>query len=82
LKEFSDPNATITVKDCRKKLKFLEGTLFESLRFPPVAFGPIPRIVPSGGATIDGYFIPENLGIALRFKDFLLTFILLDRNFV
>ncbi|KXN66691.1 cytochrome P450, partial [Conidiobolus coronatus NRRL 28638] len=64
LKEFPDPNAKITVEDCRKRLSFLEATLFESLRYYPVAFGPIPRIVPSGGVTIDGRFIPEDTVIA------------------
>jgi cytochrome P450 len=80
LKEFPDPNAIITVEDCRKKLTFLEATIYESLRFYPVAFGPIPRIVPPGGVTIDGRFIPEDVSITLYSKCLILILILLDRN--
>jgi cytochrome P450 len=67
LKEFPDPNAIITAEDCRKRLPLLEAALLESLRFRPVAFGPIPRIVPCEGATIDGHFIPEGVSISVLF---------------
>ncbi|KXN65031.1 cytochrome P450 [Conidiobolus coronatus NRRL 28638] len=66
LKEFPNPDAKITVEDCRKRLPLLEATILESFRFRPVAFGPITRIVPAGGVTIDGHFIPEGTLIALN----------------
>jgi cytochrome P450 len=61
LKEFPDSDARISVEDCRKRLPLLEAAILESFRFHPVAFGPIPRLVPDGGVTIDGHFIPEGV---------------------
>lgn len=43
------------------QLKYLNAVITESLRmFPPFA-GASPRVVPTGGATIDGNFIPGNV---------------------
>jgi cytochrome P450 len=63
LQEFPNHDAKITVEDCRKRLPLLEATILESFRFHPVAFGPAPRIVPAGGVTIGGYFIPEGVSL-------------------
>ena len=42
------------------KLPYLSAVIEESLRlYPPVAAG-LRRIVPKGGAIIDGHFVPEN----------------------
>ncbi|KAI1293198.1 benzoate 4-monooxygenase cytochrome P450 [Xylaria venustula] len=41
-------------------LKYLKAVISEGLRiFPPVPFA-LPRVVPSGGDTVDGYFLPAN----------------------
>jgi cytochrome P450 len=45
------------------QLKYLNAVITESLRmFPPFA-GASPRVVPKGGATIAGEFVPENVGL-------------------
>lgn len=40
---------------------YLNAALEESLRIYPPAPGTLPRIVPKGGAFIDGEFIPEGV---------------------
>jgi cytochrome P450 len=43
-------------------LKYMLACLNETFRmYPPVAFG-LPRVVPSGGATVAGSYVPENVG--------------------
>jgi len=44
-------------------LKYLNAVLLESLRiYPPLPFA-LPRIVPEGGSTVDGYRLPANVSI-------------------
>jgi cytochrome P450 len=44
-------------------LKFLNAVINESLRiFPPVAWSPS-RIVPPGGDTVDGHFLPAGVSL-------------------
>jgi cytochrome P450 len=70
LKEFPDPNAKITVEECRTKLTLLEASLLESMRYRPIAFGLIPRVVPKGGIMVDGHYIPEDVSYVVYFKLF------------
>lgn len=43
------------------KLPFLAAVIEETLRmYPPVAAG-LRRVIPKGGATIDKYFVPEDV---------------------
>lgn len=42
-------------------LRYLHAVCLEALRlFPPLPLG-LPRVVPAGGDTIDGYFVPEGV---------------------
>lgn len=44
-------------------MPYLAAVIEETLRlYPPVAAG-LRRIVPKGGATIDEYFVPENVSL-------------------
>ncbi|KAE8552784.1 hypothetical protein TMatcc_007829 [Talaromyces marneffei ATCC 18224] len=43
---------------------YLNAALEESLRIYPPAPGTLPRIVPKGGAFIDGEFIPEGVSVS------------------
>ncbi|KAF6832491.1 cytochrome p450 [Colletotrichum plurivorum] len=48
------------------KLPFMLACIEEGLRmYPPVPTG-LPRVVPEGGATISGHFIPENTVVAIH----------------
>ncbi|KAE8363758.1 cytochrome P450 [Aspergillus caelatus] len=45
-------------------LSYLNAVLKESLRlYPPVAAS-LPRLVPEGGCTIEGHFVPENVTVS------------------
>ncbi|KAI1073419.1 cytochrome P450 [Whalleya microplaca] len=50
--DFSDDNL--------KALPYLAQTIDETLRLYSVVPSGLPRVVPEGGATLGGYFIPEN----------------------
>lgn len=44
-------------------LRYLQAVCLEALRiFPPLPLG-LPRVVPEGGDTVDGYHIPERVSI-------------------
>ncbi|CAI7598546.1 unnamed protein product [Penicillium glandicola] len=47
------------------QLTYLNAALEESLRLYPPVPGIIPRVVPKGGALIDGKFIPENVSVSV-----------------
>ncbi|KAI6343283.1 hypothetical protein MCOR25_011149 [Pyricularia grisea] len=48
-----------------RKLSYLEATIHEALRLYPPSPASQQRVVPRGGATIDGYFVPEGTTIAV-----------------
>ena len=55
---FEEINSTSTAI-----LKYLHAVCQEALRiFPPLPLG-LPRVVPKGGDTVDGHFIPEDVGL-------------------
>lgn len=48
-----------------KNLRYLEATLNEAIRLFPPSAASQQRIVPAGGATIDGYFVPAGKTVAV-----------------
>lgn len=53
---------TVSLADCRAgMLPFFDAVIKETMRLMPVAAGSLERVVPSGGRTIDGYFLPEGV---------------------
>ncbi|KAI8318920.1 cytochrome P450 [Martensiomyces pterosporus] len=48
----------ITFDEAKEKLPYLEACIYEALRIRPVT-APLPRVVPPGGVTLQGHFIPE-----------------------
>lgn len=52
-KAYEDIDATSTTP-----LKYLKAVAQEAMRvYPPLPFA-LPRVVPEGGATVDGHFLP------------------------
>ncbi|KXN74691.1 cytochrome P450, partial [Conidiobolus coronatus NRRL 28638] len=60
LDEFPNFNEPISVEKAKSNLKYFEATLLESMRIYPVAPGGLPRVVPEGGVTIAGHYLPAN----------------------
>lgn len=57
-KSYDEIDGTSTVS-----LKYLHAVALEGMRiYPPLPLG-LPRIVPTGGDTVDGYFIPEGVSV-------------------
>lgn len=48
-----------------KNLRYLEATIHEALRLFPPSPASQQRIVPRGGATIGGYYVPEGMTVAV-----------------
>lgn len=42
-------------------LPYLNAVIEETLRVYPPVVTHVPRVVPKGGATVDGHFLPENV---------------------
>ncbi|KAI8318068.1 cytochrome P450 [Martensiomyces pterosporus] len=53
-----DKDHLITFDEIKERLPYLEACVYESMRIRPVTPF-LPRIVPPGGVTLQGHFIPE-----------------------
>ncbi|KAL2864094.1 cytochrome P450 monooxygenase helB4 [Aspergillus lucknowensis] len=56
----------ITFAECREKLAYLEACIYETLRYSPITSGFMPRISPSAGITLQGYYIPPGVEVAIN----------------
>jgi cytochrome P450 len=59
---FPDKNIKINYDMC-KDLPYLTAVIHESLRAKSPSSSILPRVVPKGGATICGYFLPEGVSL-------------------
>ncbi|KXN74682.1 cytochrome P450 [Conidiobolus coronatus NRRL 28638] len=59
LEKFPNFNEPVSSEKAKNSLKYLEAALLESMRMHPVASGGIPRVVPEGGITANGHFLPH-----------------------
>ncbi|KAI8321111.1 cytochrome P450 [Martensiomyces pterosporus] len=55
----------ITYAEGREKLPYLEACIYESLRIRGVSAIMMPRVVPKGGATFQGHFLPEGTQVGI-----------------
>ncbi|ORX67689.1 putative cytochrome P450 monooxygenase [Linderina pennispora] len=60
------PDHLIGYSEGRSRLPYIEACIYESLRICAVSGFLLPRVVPPGGATFQGYFIPAGMTIALN----------------
>lgn len=52
---------SLRLGDLQRELPYLQACLDEAMRLHSAIGVMLPRTVPSGGTTIDGYFIPEGV---------------------
>ncbi|ORX70749.1 cytochrome P450 [Linderina pennispora] len=57
----------IRYNEGRQSLPYLEAVLYESMRVRPVVSAQVPRVVPKGGITLQGHFIPEGSIVSANF---------------
>ncbi|KAJ1643649.1 hypothetical protein LPJ64_004601 [Coemansia asiatica] len=59
-------NHTITYNEAKMHLQYIEAFIYETLRIHAVSGIPLPRVVPQGGVTLQGHFLPEGTTIAVN----------------
>ncbi|KAJ2086511.1 hypothetical protein IW138_005631 [Coemansia sp. RSA 986] len=57
---------TITYAQGKAELPYIDACIYESMRIRPVSGVFLPRIVPEGGATFQGHFLPAGTEIAVN----------------
>ncbi|KAJ2777711.1 hypothetical protein GGI15_004417 [Coemansia interrupta] len=57
---------TISYAEAKANLPYLEACIYESMRIQAVSGVPLPRIVPKGGATFQGYYLPEGTQLGVN----------------
>jgi cytochrome P450 len=61
IEKFPNLNEPISLERAKSELKYLSAAILEGFRMHPVVSGILPREVPEGGLTIDGYYLPEKV---------------------
>ncbi|KAI9596188.1 cytochrome P450 [Syncephalis fuscata] len=64
---YPDPDTKITYEDVQS-LPYLDAVLNESMRIRPIAPHGMPRVVPEGGITMGGYFLPAGTTVFSSFN--------------
>ncbi|KAJ1985260.1 hypothetical protein H4R34_000080 [Dimargaris verticillata] len=62
-REFPDRSKPIVHSSDYDKLTYLEATVYEALRYYPLGPMAPPRMVPKGGTTLCGYYLPEGTDV-------------------
>ncbi|KAJ2704915.1 hypothetical protein FB645_002868 [Coemansia sp. IMI 203386] len=57
---------TITYNEGKTRLPYVEACIYEALRIHAVSGTPLPRVVPKGGVTLQGHFLPEGTFIGVN----------------
>ncbi|KAJ2402598.1 hypothetical protein GGI23_000599 [Coemansia sp. RSA 2559] len=57
---------TITYTEGKAQLPYIDACIYESMRIRAVSGVTLPRIVPKGGATFQGHFLPEGTQIGVN----------------
>ncbi|KXN74697.1 cytochrome P450 [Conidiobolus coronatus NRRL 28638] len=65
LEKFSDLNNPVSISEAKTELKYLEAAILESMRINPVVTGALLRVVPEGGITVEGCYLPENTTMSM-----------------
>lgn len=61
--QYEDITAATTVP-----LKYLKAVIHEAMRvYPPLPFA-LPRVVPQGGCTVDGHFLPGGVRLPTSYQ--------------
>jgi cytochrome P450 len=61
IEKFPNLNEPVSLERAKNKLKYLNAAILEGFRIHPVVAGHLPREVPEGGITIDGYYLPAKV---------------------
>ncbi|KAJ2840427.1 hypothetical protein FBU31_000423 [Coemansia sp. 'formosensis'] len=56
----------ITYAEGKARLPYLDACIYESMRIHPTTGAPMPRVVPKGGATFQGHFLPEGTMVSVN----------------
>lgn len=63
-----------------ENLPYLGAVIYEIIRLYPAYASSVPRLVPKGGATAAGYYLPSNVRITLIYIAYIYTNLSLDRS--
>jgi cytochrome P450 len=61
IEKFPNLNEPISLERAKSELKYLSAAILEGFRMHPVASGVLPREVPEGGLTTNGYYLPAKV---------------------
>ncbi|KAJ2846057.1 hypothetical protein J3B02_004508, partial [Coemansia erecta] len=57
---------TVTYHECKAHLPYIEACIYESMRIHAISGSVLPRVVPKGGVTMQGHFLPQGTTVAVN----------------